>query len=523
MPSIVHLPEELVLDIVRNQVSLADSFHLIQVSKDFYKQYQSKAFWLHIVRRAQMWRPIHNTVPWSKLLIEELRSLAFNAIRLTGLFEKQSIQGLREVHSLPVKQKLQSDGIMTQEDFLMYTWPICDGTHAVSVSIQGKLTLWDVASQKRLASVDIEGPMQCWDSDTDVGGITIIVNVRPRVPGGERSLFHAYRYDFDSKECTQVALQTIHGTLESNYIKGTLMGCIFRDNGATSVYMIDLQSQKEALIQVIAPRVSAEYFSFSISAIHLGYYADMGSFGCYYALLLDDLKGHLTSPMSESKIRLPLMRKYYFDRSEDLEESDWGPRCRYLWDDRLGVFSRAAFGPLWSTLTLLDERYEEFEEESRPSHRAAPSPSIRKIERGWDLYTAGIFGKASVWLEYCEREQEVDDEEEEEEEGAPLSKIRLCFAEFPPVEDVWTSRGNGGNGEREFRLDESFLPNRPIVDDGAFSVPRRPSRGHTCEYVLPDGWMDQFEGGIWSMEYDDAKGQLMLTTGSGQVIIYEVC
>ncbi|KAG8821367.1 hypothetical protein FRC19_007893 [Serendipita sp. 401] len=220
MLSLVHLPPELILEIIQGYLNISDSFHLIQACKHLYKHVQSKAFWLYIVKCVQSWRPIPNSTSWSILPVEPLRDLAIDAIKLTTLFESPTLRGLREVYSLPVKRSAVSDGIMDQGDSLMYSWLTRDGIHSVSVSIRGKLTLWHLPSRYLLVSVDIGGPMQCWDEEVDTEGITIIVNAQTRAPGGASSTFYAYRYDFMTKECNLVVTQTIHGGLECNYIQG---------------------------------------------------------------------------------------------------------------------------------------------------------------------------------------------------------------------------------------------------------------------------------------------------------------
>ncbi|KAG9053872.1 hypothetical protein FS842_006909 [Serendipita sp. 407] len=300
---------------------------------------------------------------------------------------------------------------MDQGDSLMYSWLTRDGIHSVSVSIRGKLTLWHLPSRYLLVSVDIGGPMQCWDEEVDTEGITIIVNAQTRAPGGASSTFYAYRYDFMTKECNLVVTQTIHGGLECNYIQGNLMGCICQDNGAITIYIIESTSQRRAKIKVLAPRVSAEYFSSFMSVTHGGCYVNMGSTGYYYPFSLEDLKARLAFPMSESTLQLPLIGKYYFDHSEELEESDWGPRCGYTWDGRLGVFSRAVFGPLWSTLILLEHKEIELadgtsyiDEESKVPIKVLEGSLITqhsvhrfvKSKGGWDLYAVGIRAKASL-------------------------------------------------------------------------------------------------------------------------------
>ncbi|KAG8811787.1 hypothetical protein FRC17_002323 [Serendipita sp. 399] len=201
-------------------------------------------------------------------------------------------------------------------------------------------------------------------------------------------------------------------------------------------------------------------------------------------------------------------------------------------------------------------------------------PGILPCPEGWELSSMGMFAKTSVWMENSRALGS---------DGTPLFRT-LCLAAFPKevasipststLESILPEVGDGSQNGEDLEQDDSegnhsssdshadepapstlenevISPESPgsnspvgqsspnptpldelvtaapmenVTDESSqnvWSTPTVPRTvGHVCEYNFPYDWTDK-NGGIYTVDFDDARGRVAFATGSEGVLILE--
>jgi hypothetical protein len=341
-------------------------------------------------------------------------------------------------------------------------------------------------------------------------------------------------------------------------------------------------------------------------------YAEDTTHAVYSSYSLSILSHVLTKPMNTQTI-VPTIDQELIFRQDGVDSLNfWIPTCRTLWDGRTGVFSRSLrrapapenFVADYATLSVVelhrDENGEVTEKYSGGTvtrHMAHWfDPELGELlgePAEWDVCAMGTFAKTAVWMERRKRHGPYKVEED-------MGRIRICFAEFPPEDDVGSQRenrdeigdslpaGNRGSGSRgheqvtgpttdhpissdwwealieeptlasaanvEIADDETAesneitttlhpedssatehegsplaaaqedfdpMPDHSVSDGIPTDDTQTPvSFGHFCEYELGEDWEKHY-GGIYTVDFDDARGIAAFATGSGKVVLFE--
>lgn len=60
------------------------------------------------------------------------------------------------------------------------------------------------------------------------------------------------------------------------------------------------------------------------------------------------------------------------------------------------------------------------------------------------------------------------------------------------------------------------------IEDNTAPLVRPPTTyGHICELPVPPEWAVE-HGGIYTVDFDDARGRLAFATGNGKILIWEL-
>jgi hypothetical protein len=386
-----------------------------------------------------------------------------------------------------------------------------------------------------------------------------------------------WRYEWTSKAFERLVSREFPRDVFGNFARDNILGHITQNvTGEYFVYVLDIVTLKEAKITLdVAENVCNFPFLFQHesntswpqmcnfqSALttpdSLFFYSETTTSGLYYSLSLEELASQVESPMKSTSLKPSSTWFFKFDQTETTRISRrWSPRCRYLWDDRIGVFSRTVTSPQLVTLTIINPKRPDLTDMPTttvmnslpvmiaPAHRVllreiSDDEVIAHSAGGWDLWFVGIFAKGVAWLE-CRKVDHF--------EFGDQNIGKICFAEFPPMEDEtqWklekvisgdqdgTDIGVVDEGHESLHLSDhsekelwpmnnssmlstvgservSDNTDQPDFETGGF--------GQVAEYRLEEGWDDGYEG-IYSIDYDDARGRVAFATGSGKVLIYE--
>jgi hypothetical protein len=89
----------------------------------------------------------------------------------------------------------------------------------------------------------------------------------------------------------------------------------------------------------------------------LFFYSETTTSSLYYSLSLEELAAQVASPMKSTSLQPSIIWLFQFDPTEITEIAPWwNPRCRYLWDGRIGVFSHTGIPSQLVTLSLISPK-----------------------------------------------------------------------------------------------------------------------------------------------------------------------
>jgi hypothetical protein len=425
--------------------------------------------------------------------------------------------------------------------------------------------------------------------------------------------------------------KVLGGDIRSNWIEGDLTGCVgIVDDAFTFIYIVNWVTLDEAYVdtQLAVCKDISLFESFDSSRSFqlpstlsaatspemLFIYAEDTTHAVYSAYSLSILSNVLTKPMITQTIAPTIEQEFTFRQDGVDSLNFWIPTCRTLWDGRTGVFSRSLrrapppenFVADYATLSVVElnrdangevmERYNSGTVTRHMAHWFDPEiGELLGAPADWDVCAMGTFAKTAVWMELRRTIEPVRMEEH-------MGRTRICFAEFPPEEDVESQRENreiggnlpaGGSGSGLGRQEqgtgvtidhptdwEELIQGEELIEElvvanaantgiaeeetaesrqTADTLPQGDSSttqhegsplaaaqedfdpmpdhsvsdgmpiddiqppvsfGHFCEYELGEDWEKDY-GGIYTVDFDDARGVAAFATGSGKVVLFE--
>ena len=196
---LLDLPEEILLEVV-SFTKAEDALELVKVSRlpctgqlleprltrlrsqtcrALHNLTSRKSFWIHLVNHTSRRRPA--PLPfWGKgtplqISIEQYRRALLTTLKLEAKWTRA------ETHTDPI-----SSGVYRAPDYQpsefanhrqIWVWPLSDGMHFVSMSIEYYLRLWNIATGEVEQTISVGGLPLCWDYYLDDEGVTLITNV----------------------------------------------------------------------------------------------------------------------------------------------------------------------------------------------------------------------------------------------------------------------------------------------------------------------------------------------------------
>jgi hypothetical protein len=242
------------------------------------------------------------------------------------------------------------------------------------------------------------------------------------------------------------------------------------------------------------------------------------NFAIYFSYSLEWINSRLKSP--EKVIQGPLVSMRVYRLKGPLAKGDYSsshgdPTLAFLWDTRLSAMrSEECEGDINGEYITLCT----FEENGKPHYagkgwvvphlsRWIEKPGIAMSINHSDIYDIGIFGKTTFWAESSPNSSA----------HYPKQTIeRLCFADFPPQRSGNQALNRKVSVSDHETQNESSEDPDEISEDLLDPVPQ--SIGRTCEFPLFQSWVREYEG-VYSVEFDDSRGRLVIATGNGKILV----
>ncbi|PVF98811.1 hypothetical protein CPB86DRAFT_340668 [Serendipita vermifera] len=565
MVHILDLPQEIQLDLITGYIGLSDSFRLIQTCKALYSLRQQKIFWVHIVRCVKRLRPVPLPSSLDEMSVDQLVETVFRAVKITSLLEKESITVSKASMTFYAIEAREPETPEEVENDIEWGWLLSDGIHLVSMSRQGQMVIWNIMEKRRVREINIGGEMHCWDHRIDSTGITFIANAG--VEDERATMFRVWRFDTKTEQITLRSERKLPGICRSNFTRRTLAGCLLTDRTQEQLYFIDWDKCTEGMFTISFPGERPPPLSCLTSEDDVFIYTEDTLNAFYYAFPLKEIAERLTPSISHHTIA-PATIQVLYHNPDDTRNIGfvWIPRCRSLWDGRTGVFSHSWNIPQIVTFSLIDILTGDPDENkgnivdytAGTGYVVAPAQrivmkwlpahgSIAKSVGGWNLWTVGGSAKGAAWLKDMEYTE--------------ASTLEVSILDVPPVEDeaTWklpsqtpldpidvssTARGSTitsdfpnqliGDSEPAENQSDSAVSSTAtcngsaeadeVEGDDSDETHERPpvfGFGHVCRVSVEDDWIRHC-GGIYSLDFDDARGRLAFTTASGEIIVYDL-
>lgn len=111
-----------------------------------------------------------------QLSTEQYRRAVFTSLKLEAKWTRA------ETYTDPISSRVYCTPDYQPTEFANYrqiwVWPLSDGLHFLSMSIEYNLRLWNIATGEIEQTIPVGGLPLCWDYYLDNEGVTLIVNVQ---------------------------------------------------------------------------------------------------------------------------------------------------------------------------------------------------------------------------------------------------------------------------------------------------------------------------------------------------------
>ena len=140
----------------------------------------TKIFWIHLVNHTSRRRPVPlpfsgNDAP-SQPSNEQYRRAVLTTLKLEAKWTRA------ETHTNPISSRVYRTPDYQPSEFAnhrqIWVWPLSDGMHFLSMSIEYYLRLWNIATGEIEQTICVGGLPLCWDYYLDDEGVTLIANVQ---------------------------------------------------------------------------------------------------------------------------------------------------------------------------------------------------------------------------------------------------------------------------------------------------------------------------------------------------------
>jgi hypothetical protein len=190
------LPEEILLEIVSFSKA-EDALEFIKVShlpahrsrltcfgsqtcRALHRLTITKTFWIHLVnhtsRRRPVPLPLSGASTPSEVSVDQYRRAVFTSLKLEAKWTRA------ELRIDPISSRVYRTPDWMSSELAnhrqIWVWPLSDGLHFVSMSIEYHLKLWDIATGNIEQTIAVGGHPLCWDYHLDSEGVTLIANVQ---------------------------------------------------------------------------------------------------------------------------------------------------------------------------------------------------------------------------------------------------------------------------------------------------------------------------------------------------------
>ncbi|PVF98814.1 hypothetical protein CPB86DRAFT_784457 [Serendipita vermifera] len=427
--SLTRLPEEIILDIVRNISLVHECLGFLRTCRSLWSLTNSRIFWIHILECARWYRPVKLSASIHEIQVEALKESIAKAMKLDRvLTEKKLDEPARVWELVPPPDQCRQQADSEGPDPQLWTWLLEDGIHLMSMSKSGLMRLWNMPNKNVLSIVDVQGVPLCWDHSMDELGITMIVNTEPE--DGDEEFFRVWRCDWSDLEPRRLISREMRGNIRSNWISGEMTGCVGIDHDSNAfIHAFSWKSLDEVYIK--SEFKFSPYLSTTASKEDVILYEednDGSHMACWSLTRLKQLLG----PEMEVKTESPHLHHYYpFTEDRPATEAPWLSIVRRLWDGRIGAFSRCMIDEDseedYVTLSILDdeENSDGFDDpwmEQRMARWIKGAGLAISLDE-WDMCSIGTFGKTAIWLEGPSKLLLGT---------TPYEIERICFANFPP-------------------------------------------------------------------------------------------
>ena len=146
----------------------------------------TKSFWIHLVNHTSRRRPVplpfSGTDTPSELSLDEYRRAVLTSLTLEAKWTRA------EAHTEPISSRVYRTPDYQPSEFAnhrqIWVWPLSDGLHFISMSIEYDLRLWNITTGEIEQTIPVGGHPLCWDYYLDSKGVTLIVNVHEDATAG---------------------------------------------------------------------------------------------------------------------------------------------------------------------------------------------------------------------------------------------------------------------------------------------------------------------------------------------------
>ncbi|PVF98816.1 hypothetical protein CPB86DRAFT_814485 [Serendipita vermifera] len=476
---------------------------------------QLKAFWIHLFRCAQSHRPVALPGPIDDLSVEELRDTVIKSMRLDQLLAKDTLADPVRFRQLTPPSKGTEAHDTAGVEVQIWAGPLSDGIHLLSLSESNLMTLWDMNHGKAPVTIDLEGSPMCWDYNINNEGMTIVVQVTSL----DGELFRVWRYNWIDPSPKEIISKLIKD-IYSVWISKELAGCVMDNgDGKSLVYTVNWMTLDEVYLDIgirysmsVATIASSEdLFLYEVDRdIGIGLY-------CSYSLLWmkSELKpiGHIVQgPPDSTHSYIVELPHFEHGQLRPTNDSD----LTFLWDGRVAIYETGSiskpFRGEYLTVSFLEDDDGLIQKGRVVPHitRWVKEPGFSWSLDNFNMHTVGIFSKTVFWLESSPNQSP----------SRPKHAIeKLCFADISPsripnprtqCQKASESRSDVGGLSKD-NLDGGLEKSLEHSNE-------MPSQtGHVCEFYMLQ-WVQDYRG-IYSVEFDDARGRLVVATGSGKILI----
>jgi hypothetical protein len=217
----------------------------------------TKSFWIHLVNHTSRRRPV--PLPFSakdapsQPSNEQYRRAVLTTLKLEAKWTRA------ESPTKPIYPRVYRTPDYQPSEFAnqrqIWVWPLSDGMHFVSMSIEYHLRLWNIATGKIEQTICVGGLPLCWDYYLDNEGVTLIVNVHENLnvlyvlhclfdlwglsKFSDEEVFKVWRHIWEDKSCSLKIRQQIKGDIRSNFIEREHAGCVGVIEPTCFIYLVN--------------------------------------------------------------------------------------------------------------------------------------------------------------------------------------------------------------------------------------------------------------------------------------------